>query len=191
MTPVKKAVSLFFCLAIFAACDKKSFPAIPQLLNNTDVEAGSGQPNNWWKYNTTPYVSTWTTDESLSPKHSLELSSDIIDSVNFAFWAQTFDGVIPVGKDLVLSVKIKGKNLGGQGLSIAIRADDTASPMGYSEQFITTQGTTGITGTFDWTTYTVRLPAIQNNIKSVTIYLLFLPRTTGTAYFDDPALQTN
>jgi hypothetical protein len=85
-------------------------------------------------------------------------------------------------------VKIKSK-LEGTGASIAIRGDDTFPPSGSAEQFVTTQAITPISGTFAWTEYTIKLDDVETATRSLTVYLMILPNTTGEAYFDDVSLS--
>jgi hypothetical protein len=187
---MKQHLILCALLSVFVGCNDDSDnnePAI-QLLVNTNMEAGATSPNNWWDMMQTVYSTEWTTQEASSGTKSLKISAEQSDPTNFAFWAQSYTGAIPVGKDIVLSVKVKCKNVIGKGISIAIRADNADTQNGNAEQFNTTQGSTTITGDFDWTTYHVRLSGIQNDIKLLTVYFLLLDNTMGTVYFDDASL---
>src|SRR6185436_3602573 len=100
---------------------------------------------------------------------------------------QTMTAIIPHGKNITLKAKIKG-NLTGIGASIAIRGDIESPADGGAEQFATTQDQTPITGSSDWQDYSVTLVNINSNIKTITVYLLLLPNTTGEVYFDDLSL---
>jgi len=159
-----------------------------QLIVNGDVEAGATFPNSWW-YNkgNNQYEVTWTDQESYSTKRSLQISSPATHTSGFAFWAQTITSNLPTGKGVTLSVRIKG-DLVGEGVSIAIRGDKTTGPSGSGEQFITTQGSESITGTFDWTDHSITLSSVAATTKSITIYFVFLPNTKGKVYFDDVSL---
>jgi len=159
-----------------------------QLIVNGDVEAGATFPNSWW-FNTgnNQYETAWTDQESYSAKKSLQISSPATHTSGFAFWAQTITSNLPIGKGVTLSVKIKG-DLVGEGVSIAIRGDNTSVPDGSGEQFITTQGSESITGTFDWTDHSITLSSVDATTKSITIYFVFLPNTKGKVYFDDVSL---
>ena len=86
-----------------------------------------------------------------------------------------------------LEVKIKS-NLIGEGISIVIRGDNTVHPTGTAEQFVTTQGSSPISGTFDWTDYGVKLANVDASTQSLTVYLVYLQNTTGEVYFDDISL---
>ena len=172
----------------FFGCDDDDESEHGQLITNGDVEVGSMTPNSWW-YNSAQnkYQVTWTNQESFSPSKSLKISIQSPDQSEFAFWAQTISVNIPTGESVKLTVKVKAA-LSGQGISIVIRGDDTQQPSGVGEQFVSTQGVTPISGTFDWMDYSVQLPAIDTNIKGLTVYLVFLPTTSGEVYFDDISL---
>lgn len=50
-------------------------------------------------------------------------------------------------------------------------------------------GSLGIEGTTDWTTYSLELDEpVGVDMTSITVYLLLLPDTSGTVYFDDASL---
>ena len=172
---------------LFNACSKDEVQP-SQLISNSSVETGITSPTSWWyssgedKYNV-----TWTDQESFSGSKSLKISTQIADPTNFAFWAQTISANIPTGMDVTLNVKIKS-NLIGEGISIVIRGDNTVQPTGTAEQFVTTQGTSPISGTFDWTDYSVKLGNVDASTQSLTVYLVYLQNTTGEVYFDDVSL---
>ncbi len=169
--------------------DDKVQPAnVLELLSNGSVEAGSIMPDNWLHPGPIgTYENSWTTEESFSPSHSLKIANASTDPINFTFWMQTFEWAMPEGKELLLTVKIKGE-LTGSGVAIAIRGDDTVPPSGAAEAFSSTEGVTTINGMFDWTTFQVKLTTPSAPINSVTIYLLYLPGTSGKVYFDDAKL---
>lgn len=181
--------SLILCtlFLVFMGCKDDPEPAL-QLLVNTDMEAGATLPNGWSGWEKTGYTIEWTTEEASSGTRSLKISAAQPDDTNFTFWSQYYGGVIPVAKDVVLSVKVKCKNVSGQGVSIAIRGDNDNLTNDHAEQFSTTQTVTTITGDFDWTSYHVRLDGIQSDITSLTVYFLLLDNTAGTVYFDDASL---
>lgn len=159
-----------------------------ELLVNGSVEIGSLAPNSWWNSNGNgKYDLSWSEEESFTPKKSLKISSKIEVTTSFAFWAQTISTNLPTGKSVTLKVKAKG-NLTGQGISFAIRGDDATSVNGYAKQFATTQGTSPISGTFNWTEYSVKLNNVDASLESITIYVIFLNNTFGDVYFDDISL---
>jgi len=184
---MKQILILCACLATLMGCKDDPEPAI-ELLVNTDMEAGTSYPNGWWDLAPTVYTAEWATEEASSGSKSLKITASQSDAISFAFWSQTYLGAIPVGKDVVLSIRVKCKNVSGDGISIAIRGDNGDTSNSVAEQFSTTQGTASITGDFDWTTYQVRLNGIQNDIKSLTVYFLLLDNTVGTVYFGDASL---
>jgi hypothetical protein len=182
-----KLIPISMIAIVLFSCGKKSDPAPLVLLTNLDMEQGTSQPTAWFNFAGNGGATTWTTEQSVSPKHSLKISNDVAYSQNIALWSQTYQGAMPVGKDLVLAVKIKG-NLIGSGVSIALRADETTTIQSAAKQFSSTEGVTPIGGNFDWTAYQVKLVGLQSSIKSITVYFIYLPNTTGTVYFDDATL---
>ena len=178
-------------ILLFSSCSKNNpSPFIQVPLVNTDMESGSTQPASWYFGHTAVDIAmTWATDAASSPSHSLEMSRSVVtDATSFAAWGQNYPGTIPFGKDLIFAVKINGVNLSGQGLSIAIRVDGVTTP---DLQFSTTQNSLFIGGTFDWKTYTVKLNSVNGQAKYIIVYLVYLPTTTGKAYFDDVSLTHN
>jgi len=184
----------FFSLAIailLISCSKNNVSPIVQIpLGNTDMESGSTQPSNWfYGFTAKDIAMTWSTDASSSPSHSLEMSrSTVTDQTSYAAWGQNYQGAMPVGKDLTFTAKIKSDNLVGQGVSIVIRVDGATTQ---NLQISSTQGNQTINGTFDWKTYTVNLASLTSQAKYIIVYLVYLPGTTGKAYFDDVSLTHN
>jgi len=159
-----------------------------ELLNNGNLETGSTFPNGW--FSNTPCATTsvlWTDEDSFSPSKSLKMSNSTAEDECFSFLGQSFNTDIPTGQSVTLRVRIKGA-LEGQGVSIAIRGDDTPNVAGNGEQFATTEGSSPISGTFDWTEYTISLNSVASTTRSLTVYLVYLPETTGDVFFDDISL---
>ena len=190
---IMKTIAVFtICILVLSGCtyhDLDLYKPVAIPLDNVDMESGSGTPDSWFPGHTANDISmTWTTEAASSPTHSLAMSrASFSDPNSFAAWGQTYQGAMPVGKNLTLSVKVKGVNLVGQGLSIAIRVDGAT---GSNLQFSSTQNNISITGTFDWTTYSIALPNLTSG-KYIDVYLVYLPGTTGKAYFDDISLMYN
>ena len=97
---------------------------------------------------------------------------------------------IPTGAKLTLKAKIKTVNLQGKGVSLAM--------IGYQSfrndvktVFSTSTEKTPITGTSEFKEYTATLDQYPGNIDYISIYLFYLPKTTGVAYFDDITLTVN
>ncbi len=213
--PLKKLILLLIIILtvglMFSGCAKEEPPFTPetesnpeddpanddpsniiQMLNNINAENESGPLDFWWNYsgNSNEYISTWASNYYVSSNHSLKINciSSISDINSLGFWAQTINSNIPIGKQLTLKAIIKIENVIGDGVSIAIRGDDTTFPSDMAEVFSTTEGQVNINGTKDWTEYGVVLDNVPSNIKSITVYLILLYNTTGTAYFDDITL---
>lgn len=182
---------------LFTNCNRDDDDAIPEnstpsgpieLLNNGFDRSDGGLPADWYAFDG-PYSSAYGTDEALVGA-AVSLTSNISDSDEFAYWVQSTDENIQVNRTLKLSVDIKLENVEGEGVSIVIRGDDTPVPQDYAELFATTQGTIAITGTHHWKTYNVTLEEpITPDIQSITVYMVMLPNTSGTAYFDEVQLE--
>lgn len=183
---------LFFVFILVLACKKEEKTSdeivIPvQLLGDTNAEFLGGS---FW-YSTPASIGFFIgriDNESLSPTHSFTISRTTPDSVNIGYYAQIYSRQMPVGDNLTLEAHIKGVNLEGEGVSIMILCnDENNTPV----QFVSTEGTISITGTFDWTPYTIDLVDLQSSVKTIYIFLIYLPNTTGAAYFDDITLTRN
>ena len=164
-------------------------PSGPIVVNNTGFEDfPGGWPDGWWHRNE-PYTVEWTDEESFSGTYSVTIQSDtLIDDFNF--WGQTITENIQVGRKLRLRVNVKTVNVEGEGASIVIRGDTTPTPEGSAELFISTQGDVFIGGTHNWKEYSVELEdTIPASIRSITVYMVLLPYTTGQIYFDDIILE--
>lgn len=184
---MKKAFLLCLSICMIVSC-KKDDSNPNQLLLNTNMEKISSSEQTWFNYGSgTGFDASWTNEQSFSPVYSLKISRTISDSGNFWYFGQFINSNIPVGHDLTLTAKIKGINLTGEGASIVIRCDGADPDI----QFETTQGVIKIDGTFDWTTYTLNLAKVESNVTSIIVYLIFLPNTTGSVYFDDVTLIYN
>ena len=183
---MKKITTLLFLIGILVGCDKDD-PKPVQLIVNGNMESGTSGPTGWISDTSPEITNAWTSDAFSSSNHSLKITS-ATGPVSGSFWAQVYDGAIPTGKDLTLRVKIKCNNVVGEGVSIALRADDNTPAV---LQFSTTQGTETIDGTFDWKTYDVTIEDVDGDATIILVYLIFLPNTTGTVYFDDASLEYN
>jgi hypothetical protein len=75
---------------------------------------------------------------------------------------------------------------------LAIRADKTLLPLDQMLLYATTRDSAKITGTLDWEEFVLTAAEkLPPTAKSISLYLLYLPRTTGAAYFDDIRLEFN
>ncbi len=159
------------------------------LLKNGNLESGSSTPDGW-NYATTEqgFNFTWTNLESYSPSHSLGISTSV-SHANIATWTQTISENLPFGHQMVLKTKIKC-NLIGDGVAIVIQGDETVTPSGSAEEYASTQTMFKISGTADWRDWAIATSSnLNNTIKSITVYLIYLPNTTGEVYFDDIELK--
>lgn len=186
---MKRISLILFTLCIFVSCKKEEQGTLQvpdQLFRNTDLESDpNGAP---WEIPFGPkydFIINCTEEDSFSPTHSLKIARTEVDTTNFFFWTQSYSGAIPVGDPLILTAKVKGVSLDGAGVILVIRCDGALSDMIH---FVTTEGIHNISGTFDWTTYTLSIPELSEDVKHIYVYLVYLPYTTGTVYFDDITL---
>lgn len=165
-------------------------PSGPIVLLNTGVESvdHSGIPVDWW-YRAGPYQLFTTDTTAFSGNVSAGIFSDSL-SADFGFWSQSTNENIQAGKKLRLRVNIKTENVVGEGASIVIRGDNTIVPQGPAELFASTQGDIFIGGTHNWKEYRVELEEpISPTIRSITIFVVLLPYTTGTIFMDEVQLS--
>ncbi|MCK5198613.1 MAG: hypothetical protein KAR21_09695 [Spirochaetales bacterium] len=157
-----------------------------QLLQNTNVEDGTVDPS-YWSYS--DVKCSWSNTIFKSPSHSLKVSCATPDPDNFEYWCQVITDNLPIGSKPILKAYIKTDSLNGEGVSIAIRGDDTTTPEGYAEVFTSTGDSIPIQGTMDWTLFSIQLnEVVPSDIESITVYLILLPNTSGDVYFDDITL---
>lgn len=193
---------------------KKSQPYVYEgvnILENGDMEIGdqdNGFPlgwKKWWQYveikddgihYSNPFYEgaliediSWETvdgnDENKCIMIDTKTDPDVLLGIH-----QEIKENIPVGKKIKLTVNIKTENLTGPGVAISFRCD---GPWENEEiafrQFATTEGMIPIKGTKDWTRYTVESKErIRWGAHTIHVYLLYLPGTEGTVYFDDASL---
>ena len=187
---VRYASLALVSIILLASCNKDN-DMVVDLLSNGNVELGVTSPDDWFSLSENDkHDVAWTEEESHSPDKSLSISIETADSTNMALWTQTFNSNIPHGESVTLQLQIKA-NLIGEGVCIAIRGDDTDFALGNGEQFVSTQGTNSITGNFDWTEFSVTLNRVDSDIKSLSVFLVYLKETSGTVYFDDIRLNSN
>ena len=175
--------------ALFMSCQEEDELANLQLLVNSTVEEGGNQPNGWIfvENDGTGLEFAWTDQEFFSGSKSLQIANTSDEAEVWGYWAQLYNGDIPYGKDVELSVKVRGEDLQGQGVSIAVRADREGQPT--NGQFSTTQGSTEIKGTFGWTTHKIKLNSIEPDVYQLYVFLIYTSATTGEVFFDDAVLS--
>ena len=179
---------------LLSACKKEETQPQTALLVNGNID----QSAQGWFFGTDTanptnpngYTSGVSTEAYSSPQYSLKINcGQVKDTATFCYYGQNsvpFNG-ISVGAKLTLKAKIKTA-LVGPGVSIAIRGDK-GNTLGVF--FATTQGKTPITGTRDFTEYSVVLDSFPGGIDNLLVYLVYLPKTTGSVYFDDLSLTVN
>lgn len=202
------AIVFILVITLLSGCGKKE-PYVykgVELLKNGDLEEedpGTNFPKGWDKGGQAGLDENkkWikASDEQLAQikyivdeeagNNYIKIKTDITaDENNFIYAYQAYEDNMPSGKQLKLTARVKTEGLTGEGAAIAISCIGAGTD-GAASQFATTQGKIQITGTQDWTTYTVELTErVRSDIKIIVVYLLYLPETTGTVYFDDVSL---
>jgi len=132
---------------------------------------------------------TISSEHTFSGSYALKIALAEPVSEIFA-WYLTLTDKLPLNKKLTLKVHIKTQELQGQGIALAVRADGTPFPEDHILLYNTTRDQLIITSRSDWQEYTLPLTdIIPPSTKSISLYLLCLPRTTGSVYFDDIRLE--
>jgi len=158
-------------------------------LQNGSFEDGDLRPEYWWRagLGTAAFVFDWSSTDGWAGDRSASISRSSESVADFVYWAQTLSADDFLGGPVTLTARVRG-DLSGQGASIVTRGDDTAQPSEHANAFVTSQGTVSIAGSFDWTEHTVTLDSLPTDMKSITVYLVFLPGTIGTVEFDGAEL---
>jgi len=156
------------------------------LLTNNDFEESDNDYTDWFANNLSGTVAI-SREESRSGKQSIILRS-LASGNNIGFIAQEFRE-FEVGSKLKLSAFVKLKELEGDGLAIVVRGD-TDDANATAEWFHTTQSKVLITGTHDWMEYTLTTDdIIPASITRLTVYIVYLTNTSGSAWVDDISLN--
>ena len=191
--------TLLFVLLVITllSCKNNSSTVSPsELSSNGSIESGF---QNWYfgydnahPKNPNNYAYGFTEEFAASPKNSLKINcSKLTNDTAFCFYSQSISSTnIKVGSKLTLKVKIKTLNIVGEGVSIAIRGDKTGANLP-SVFFKTTQGLSQITGNQDFKEYSVSLESYAGDADQIILFLVYLPKTTGSVYFDDISLTVN
>jgi hypothetical protein len=159
------------------------------LIFNGGVEEGLNAPDGWNPVGLVAKNHTldWTLNTAAAGRRSLRIGS--VSSAlapDLAYWYQPMPLEYQPNVDYVLSAKLKLDHLDGAGVAVALRGDDTSSGGGPAAAFATTQGKLLLTGsTGAWIRVAVRLSAVPANVNHLSAYLLYLPGTSGSVYFDD------
>jgi hypothetical protein len=146
---------------------------------------------NLWSFSGPKNLFSISSEHAFSRSHALKIAVENPVSEIFA-WYLTLADKLPLNKEITLKVSVKTDNLRGQGVALTVRADETAFPANRILLFNTTRDQLVITGSSDWQEYSLALKGkIPMSAKSISIYLLYLPRTTGSVYFDDIGIEFN
>ena len=195
-----KPLRLMFLIPVVAimgamiACKKEEVSVQTPLITNGNIE----QKIQGWRFgydtpnptNPNGYDYGFTAEAASSPQYSLKINcNQVKNDTAYSYYVQNSIpmSTIPVGARLTLKAKIKTA-LVGQGVAIALRGDKGTKSGVF---FVTTQGKTPITGTQEFTEYSVELPSFAGGIDNLLVFLVYLPKTTGYVYFDDVSLIAN
>lgn len=190
------AISITFlllsCFLNYSCKKEVDYPDQVQMLQNAEMELGDFvklAPMYW-------YGSAWPVDAELdlkwsddmyySPERSLKMSSSVSYDTAFAYWTQIISYAIPNNQNIKLTIMIKTEDLEGSGIAMLIRADNTRTQSVLA--FETTEGKMDIKGTFDWTEFSIEMNSVPDLTNRIYVFFIYLPKTTGTAYFDNAEL---
>lgn len=181
--------SLFFLMLLFfiISCCKDEETSGNNFLSNGDIENGQQdwQSNITDVFNENEYKFGVSNDIACSGKSSLFITCDeVTKNEPFANYFQSFPATaFKSGENLTLTVKVKGENLIGEGVSVAFRGNKT----GKNEPtfFKTTQGFNSLKGTFNCREVKLTLNPYLGDSDIIYVFLILLPNTTGKVYFDD------
>ena len=169
-------------------CSNSNEPeTVKNLLANSDMESGRYGFAIEWVKSTQPtnYLMVWDTTTYVSPNHSLKIYSDDSNSPA-AYWIQSVDANVPIGKNLTLTVMLKIDNIEGSGVNIGAAGwDENGHTVSYSSNNINER----ITGTHDWQEYKLEVAPFTNEVTSFGVVLRLNDHSTGTVYFDDVKLE--
>ncbi len=205
MNSFRLVVSLAFLSILFNSCTKDNTqPQAPvNVLINGDFEANPFTQIPLWhsfiakdsKANPTSYTVDYSTEAATSPVHSIKVSCDAIKTDSTYQLLErvvyTRDVPIPEGAKLTLKVKIKTANIQGNGISFVFGGFWYVNNVVVTNFKSSTEGKVSITGSKEFTEYTLTCDSAPKDLYAVYADLIYLPKTTGTAYFDDLSLTVN
>lgn len=185
-----RVVVLIFAALTLSACGSDQVtgidaPRVPTLQNG-GFEDGDVLPNHWRQDGvgldgfTLSYDAdgAWEGDRCVSSSRARS-TPDL-----YAYWAQTIQVEGSPGGLLELRARIRTE-LSGEGVAMVIRGDNTTGSQGFADAFATTQGAVPISGSAGWAEHSLRLSnPLPSGLESITVYLVYLPNTTGSVSFD-------
>jgi len=146
---------------------------------------------------TTPstYTVDYSTEAATSPVHSVKVSCDAVKSDStyqiLERVVYTRDVPIPEGAKLTMKVKIKTANVQGNGISFLFGGFWYINGVVVNNFTSSTEGKVSIKGSNEFTEYTLTCDSAPKDLYAVYVDLIYLPKTTGTAYYDDMSLTIN
>ncbi len=110
-------------------------------------------------------------------------TSSLIDTASYCYWAYNFNppSTLRVGSSLTLKAKVRLDQVQGKGISLVLRGDRNIQT---SALFATTQGQIPLKGTAPFAEYSITL-SYSAAVDHLILYLVMMPKTTGTATFTD------
>ncbi len=182
-------ISLLLMMLFACKSTGDADPGTFTLLNGS-AEKGFAGPSGWGRKEGDNVYFIWAKNEFHSGERSLKIQQKKPKRV-FSAWTQTVSKNIPHGEKLTLRVFIRTEDVKGPGVVIAMRGDITKQKNGSGEMFVTSHRKKIINGSADWMEYSISFKEpIRNDIKSITVSLILLKKTTGSVYFDDVELIT-
>ncbi len=172
MQHANAVVLLAFTTLFLSACGSDKVtgidaPAVP-ILKNGSFEDGGDLPYNWSRGGPGfgGAILSYGADGAREGDRCVSMSRATSSSELFTYCSQTmridrFQG----GVELRARIRTE---LSGQGMSIAIRADDKPRPTGsdYAEAFATTEGTVPMSGSAGWIEHSVRLDSMPSGMQT-------------------------
>ena len=169
----------FLAIVLITSCSDDDEKSVTLLDDDFDNSPG-------WQYTSTAnHVGTLDAVEFSSPQQSLKIKALDTQANGFSFWSQQIMAVsFPEKAKLILRAKVKTQDVTGEGVFVALRCDSNTTQL----SFETTQGTTMINGSNEFTEYTVNMSAIPKGTTNMWVFLIMSGTCTGEAYFDDVSL---
>lgn len=205
MNSFRLVVSVVLLSILFNSCKKDNAqPQAPaNVLINGDFEANPFTQIPLWhsailknsKTAPSTYTVDYSTEAATSPLHSIKVNCDAVKSDStyqvLERVVYTSDVSIPQGAKLTMKVKIKTVNMQGNGISFLFGGFNYVNGVVVTNFKSSTEGKVSITGSNEFKEYTLTFDSAPKNLYAVYVDLIYLPKTTGTAYYDDVSLTIN
>jgi hypothetical protein len=155
--------------------------------SSSSYKAAASKPNN--------YSVVYSTEATSSPSHSIKVSlAASPNDTTFHIFQQVINATtssIATGAKLTMKVKIKTVNLQGNGVSLVLGGNQGVDAKYAPTFYASTEGKTSIVGTNEFKEYSLTVDALPSKTTSLYVALFYLPKTTGTVYYDDVTLSVN